>query len=104
MCWGVPGVLISVDSERGTAKVDFGDGLPREVLVGIKEERLERGAIVMVHAGVIISVIDEKGLMDTYELLSELLRQFGEAEDDKMKEYYGYLVELSRSLRGGQTP
>lgn len=104
MCWGVPGVLIDIELDKGIAKVDFGDGVPREVLIGITGERLEKGSLVIVHAGVIISTIDEKGLVETYDLLSDLMREAGEQEDEKMKSYYDYLLQLSRQLKGGHSP
>jgi hydrogenase expression/formation protein HypC len=103
MCWGVPGVLIDMEPEKGIARVDFGDGVPREVLIGITGERLERGSLVIVHAGVIISTIDEKGLVETYSLLSDLVRDAGEQEDEGMRSYYDYLLRLSRQLRGGDS-
>jgi len=32
------------------------------------------------------------------------MREAGEQEDEKMKSYYDYLLQLSRQLRGGPSP
>jgi len=99
LCWGVPAVLLDVDAEKGIAKVDFGDGLAKEVLVGISSEELRKGDLVIVHAGVIISTIDEEGLIETYTLLSELLESSGESVDEHVRAHYEYLLKLSRELK-----
>jgi hydrogenase expression/formation protein HypC len=44
------------------ALVDYGDGIDREVIIGVSDEDIKVGGLVIVHAGVIISKIDEKDL------------------------------------------
>lgn len=101
MCWGVPAVLVGIEEDRGIAKVDFGDGIVREVLIGITSDTLRKGDIVIVHAGVIISTIDEKGLTEMYSMLSSLLTEIGEGEDETIKSHYDYIIGISKRLKSG---
>ncbi|ABL79009.1 HypC/HybG/HupF family hydrogenase formation chaperone [Thermofilum pendens] len=79
MCWGTPAVVLEVSGS--TARVDYGDGVVREVFVGIAGDRVSRGDIVVVHAGVIISKISPEGLREEIEFLRGILQEAGEAED-----------------------
>lgn len=100
MCWGVPAILLEIDRERGLAKVDFGDGIARETLVGVTSDELKRGDIVIVHAGVIISTIDERGLTEMYTLLSSLVSEIGGEGEEDVKRHFEHLIRLSEELRG----
>lgn len=80
-----------------TAVVDYGDGVPRKALVGIGRERVEKGDIVVVHAGVVISKLDERGMMEQIELFREIL-----GDEDEVVKLYENVLELSRLLRGGK--
>ncbi|MEM3980764.1 MAG: HypC/HybG/HupF family hydrogenase formation chaperone [Ignisphaera sp.] len=48
MCWGTPAVVLDVDEGKLIAKVDFGDGIVREAMVGISSDRISKGDIVVV--------------------------------------------------------
>lgn len=73
MCIGAPALVLEVDYDSMTAVVDFGDGVSRKVLLGISEERVNRGDIVMVHAGVIVSKVGLIELTEQVEFFRELL-------------------------------
>ena len=69
MCLAIPARVISVDHSK--AKVDFGEGVLREInvtLVDAKEDDY-----VLVHAGYAIQTIDEKVALETLALWKEIL-------------------------------
>ena len=76
-----------------TAVVDYGDGVPRRALVGVGREKVGKGDIVIVHAGVIISKLDEKGIMEQIELFREIL-----GDEDEVIKLYENILRLSRLL------
>jgi len=74
MCWGVPAVVKKIFDDNLRALVDYGDGIDREVIIGVSDEDIKVGDIVIVHAGVIISKIDEKDLDLYEEYIEKILR------------------------------
>jgi hydrogenase expression/formation protein HypC len=78
MCLAIPGKIMDVKGDK--ARVDFGEGVLREVnvtLVAVRE-----GDYVLVHAGYAIQTIDEKDALETLSLWNEILR----AEDSPRTE------------------
>lgn len=96
MCLGTPAVVLDVDYDSMTAVVDYGDGVPRTVLVGISEERVKRGDIVIVHAGVLVSKVGEEEVLEQIRFFEEVIG--GEASE--FIRAYSLLLEKSRSVRG----
>ncbi len=70
MCLAIPAKVIEV--QRNTAKVDFGEGIVREVNVMLVEAKV--GEYVLVHAGYAIQVIDRKAAEETLQLWEEILK------------------------------
>ena len=72
MCLGVPGRVIERFEDRGTAMgvVDFG-GVTRQVCLAFTPEA-GVGDYTVVHAGLAISVIDERAAAEALELFAEL--------------------------------
>lgn len=69
MCLAVPGKVLKVEGSKG--KVDFGDGVLRDVdltLVDVVE-----GNYVLVHAGFAIQVLKEEDALKTLEIWREIL-------------------------------
>ena len=69
MCLAIPAKVISVKKEK--AKVDFGEGVLREVNVTLVNAKI--GNYVLVHAGYAIQVLDEKEALETIRLWNEIL-------------------------------
>ncbi|MEM4101242.1 MAG: HypC/HybG/HupF family hydrogenase formation chaperone [Desulfurococcaceae archaeon] len=97
LCLGSPAVVLDVDYENMTAVVDYGDGLPRKVLIGISEERIGRGDLVVVHAGVIVSRMDASDLLEQVEFFREVLGP----DAENLISSYLVLLERMRSLGQG---
>ena len=95
MCLGYPAVVLEVNYDEMTAVVDYGDGVPRKVLLGISTERVSRGDLVIVHAGVIVTKVGIEELLEQVEFFRETL---GEDAEHLVKSYY-YLIEKSKSIR-----
>jgi hydrogenase expression/formation protein HypC len=98
MCWGTPAVVVDIDENGMIAKVDFGDGIVHEVFIGIANERISKGDIVIVHAGVIISKFTYEGFVEHIEFLKEVL-----GED--LQQYinmYNALLSLAKLVKGGK--
>ncbi len=89
MCWAVPGIVTHIDKENNIATVDFG-GVQRQVIIAIED--INVGDIVLVHAGLIISKLDEKELEEYRKLIEEFERAIGSQEEHMRQEY---LVENS---------
>jgi len=70
MCLAIPAKVIEV--QGNTAKVDFGEGIVREVNVMLVEAKI--GEYVLVHAGYAIQVIDRKAAEETLQLWEEILK------------------------------
>ncbi len=88
MCWAVPGVVVDVDRENNIATVDFG-GVKRQVIVGIED--VKPGDIVLVHAGLIISKLDESALEEYKRFIEEIEHVLNEYQVE-----YRHLEYLSR--------
>jgi hydrogenase expression/formation protein HypC len=69
MCLAIPAKVISVEEDK--AKVDFGQGVLREVNVTLVNAKV--GDYVLVHAGYAIQVLDEKEALETIRLWNEIL-------------------------------
>ncbi len=70
MCLAIPAKVIRVQGD--IAKVDFGEGVLRDVNVTLVNARV--GEYVLVHAGYAIQVIDGKAAEETLQLWEELLK------------------------------
>lgn len=69
MCLAIPAKVISVQEDK--AKVDFGEGVLREVNVTLVGAKV--GDYVLVHAGYAIQVLEEKEAQETIQLWNEIL-------------------------------
>ena len=69
MCLAIPAKVIEVQGD--VAKVDFGEGVLREVNVMLVDTKI--GEYVLVHAGYAIQVIDRKAAEETLQLWNEIL-------------------------------
>ncbi|MEM2994698.1 MAG: HypC/HybG/HupF family hydrogenase formation chaperone [Candidatus Bathyarchaeia archaeon] len=69
MCLAVPAKVISIEGEK--AKVDFGNGVLREINVSLVN--VEVGDYVLVHAGYAIQVLSEEETKETLQLWNEIL-------------------------------
>jgi hydrogenase expression/formation protein HypC len=69
MCLAIPAKVIEV--QGNVAKVDFGEGVLREVNVMLVDAKI--GEYVLVHAGYAIQVIDRKAAEETLQLWNEIL-------------------------------
>jgi len=76
MCLAIPAKVIKVNGNL--AKVDFGEGVLREVNVSLVD--VKAGDYVLVHAGYAIQVLSEEEAMETLKLWSEIL-ELAEAEE-----------------------
>ena len=70
MCLAIPAKVLEVQGD--VAKVDFGQGIVRDVNVLLVEARV--GEYVLVHAGYAIQVIDQEAAEETLRLWEEILR------------------------------
>ncbi|MEM0355536.1 MAG: HypC/HybG/HupF family hydrogenase formation chaperone [Desulfurococcaceae archaeon] len=95
VCWGTLAVVIDVEGEL--ARIDYGDGILREAVIGVTEDRIRRGDIVIVHAGVIVSKITREGLLEQMRFLEETL---GEGFEELLMKYSNILV-LADKISGG---
>ncbi|MEM0004106.1 MAG: HypC/HybG/HupF family hydrogenase formation chaperone [Desulfurococcaceae archaeon] len=98
MCLGTPAVILEVDYDKMTAKVDYGDGVPRSVLIGISSDRVNKGDIVIVHAGVIVSKMSEEDVLEQVKFFEEVLGQ----DAPSFTSIYELLLEKSKLLRQGE--
>jgi len=70
MCLAIPAKVVEVQGD--VAKVDFGQGIVRDVNVMLVEARV--GEYVLVHAGYAIQVIDKEAAEETLRLWEEILK------------------------------
>ncbi len=70
MCLAIPGKIKSIEQDK--AKVDFGEGVLREVNITLVNASV--GDYVLVHAGYAIEVLDEKDALETLNLWKEILQ------------------------------
>ena len=69
MCLAIPAKVVSRREDK--AKVDFGEGVLREVNVTLVDAK--EGDYVLVHAGYAIQVLDKKEAQETLNLWNEIL-------------------------------
>jgi hydrogenase expression/formation protein HypC len=70
MCLAIPAKVLEVQGD--VAKVDFGQGIARDVNVMLVEAHV--GEYVLVHAGYAIQVIDQEAAEETLRLWEEILK------------------------------
>ena len=71
VCLAIPAKVLEVQGD--IAKVDFGQGVAREVNVMLVEAQV--GEYVLVHAGYAIQVVDQEAAEESLRLWRELLEQ-----------------------------
>lgn len=69
MCLAVPARVIEIKGD--TAKVDFGEGVLREINIALVQVNVDE--YVLVHAGYAIQVIDREEAAETLRLWNEIL-------------------------------
>lgn len=69
MCLAVPAKVVEIKED--TAKVDFGEGVLREVNIALVQAKVNE--YVLVHAGYAIQVIDREEAAETLRLWNEIL-------------------------------
>jgi hydrogenase expression/formation protein HypC len=74
MCLAIPAKIMSLQGEK--AKVDFGQGVLRDVNISLVE--VKQGNYVLVHAGYAIQVLKEKEALETLSLWKDILLSTGE--------------------------
>lgn len=77
MCLAIPAKVIEV--QDNVAKVDFGEGVLREVNVMLVDAKI--GEYVLVHAGYAIQVVDRKAAEETLQLWNEILKYETSSQD-----------------------
>ena len=71
MCLAIPAKILEVNGD--VAKVDFGQGVAREVNVMLVDAKV--GDYVLVHAGYAIQTMDEKAAQESLNTWREVLEQ-----------------------------
>ncbi|MFC1487197.1 HypC/HybG/HupF family hydrogenase formation chaperone [Thermoproteota archaeon] len=71
MCLAIPAKVLEVNGD--VAKVDFGQGVAREVNVMLVEAKV--GEYVMVHAGYAIETLDQEAAEESLKTWREVLEQ-----------------------------
>jgi hydrogenase expression/formation protein HypC len=69
MCLAIPAKVVTVNKDK--AKVDFGEGVTRDVNVALVNVKV--GDYVLVHAGYAIQVMDKEDALETLRLWNEIL-------------------------------
>jgi len=69
MCLAIPARVVEIQGD--IAKVDFGEGVLREVNVALVEAKVDE--YVLVHAGYAIQVVDREEAAETLKLWNEIL-------------------------------
>ena len=77
MCLAIPGKIVEIDSTKGHASVDYGDGTKRKANITLVDVKI--GDYVLIHAGFAIQVLDEKEAQETLDLFREMLSSEEEA-------------------------
>jgi len=70
MCYAVPAKVVEIRGDMGL--VDFGNGVKREVMLGLVDAKV--GDYVLVHAGFAIKVLDEKSALEILKDFEEVLK------------------------------
>ena len=87
MCLAVPGKIISIDRsipEMTMAKVDFG-GILKNICIEWVD--VKQGDYILTHAGIAISVVDEKEAEETLKDLKELQKCVSYTNIDATRRY-----------------
>jgi len=71
MCLAIPAKVLEIQGD--VAKVDFGQGVAREVNVMLVEARV--GEYVLVHAGYAIQTLDQEAAEESLRMWREILEQ-----------------------------
>jgi hydrogenase expression/formation protein HypC len=71
MCLAIPAKVLEIQGD--VAKVDFGQGVAREVNVMLVDAQV--GEYVLVHAGYAIQIVDQEAAEESLRLWRELLEQ-----------------------------
>ena len=71
MCLAIPAKVLEVNGD--VAKVDFGQGVAREVNVMLVEAKV--GEYVMVHAGYAIETLDQEAAEESLKTWREVVEQ-----------------------------
>ena len=71
MCLAIPAKVLEIQGD--VAKVDFGQGVAREVNVMLVEARV--GEYVLVHAGYAIQTLDQEAAEESLRYWREILEQ-----------------------------
>jgi len=71
LCLAIPAKVLEVNGD--VAKVDFGQGVAREVNVMLVEAKV--GEYVMVHAGYAIETLDQEAAEESLKTWREVLEQ-----------------------------
>ena len=69
MCLAIPARIVTVEKDK--ARVDFGEGVIREINVTLVSAKV--GDYVLVHAGYAIQVLDKDDALETLRLWNEIL-------------------------------
>jgi hydrogenase expression/formation protein HypC len=69
MCLAIPARVVNVNGS--TAKVDFGEGVLRDVNITLVEAKV--GDYVLVHAGYAIQTMDKDEAIETLRLWDEII-------------------------------
>ena len=69
MCLAVPAKVVEIKED--TAKVDFGEGVLREVNIELVQAKVNE--YVLVHAGYAIQVLDREEAAETLKLWNDIL-------------------------------
>ena len=70
MCLAIPARVVNLEGNK--AKVDFGEGVLRDVNITLVDANI--GNYVLVHAGYAIQKLDEKDALETLALWKEILK------------------------------
>jgi len=71
MCLAIPAKVLEIQGD--VAKVDFGQGVAREVNVTLVEAHI--GEYVLVHAGYAIQIVDQEAAEESLRYWREILEQ-----------------------------
>ena len=98
MCIGNPAIVLETKPNEMIAVVDYGDGVRKEVLIGIGGEKVSSGDIVIVHAGVIISKMSIEEIREQIGFFQELLSEDAKDIVDKymaLLEKAGFMKKMA---------
>ena len=79
MCLAIPGKVLEI--QGNVAKVDFGNGVIRDVDVTLVD--VDVGRFVLVQPGYAIQVMEEEDARETLDLWREILDAFDQGPQDK---------------------